>query len=221
MDFTAFAIALIKSYKREHNRYRRALAAKHRIYSDQSYLKEMKEQGFDPYIHMEGRGIRRYEKKQLRNCFRTPNDVRPKTPLGFVSAAIKREHLKEITKQLAQMAEASTARIGIEFNPSYTDKLNEKELVNKIPVLAELGKKWRTLVDACCEEHKAYEDRWEARCAIKAFNKMDTGIHIKFGNCGHKGGSMSYIRFVTIDGFDIPIRKFLENAQFEQVILSA
>lgn len=93
-------------------------------------------------------------------------------------------------------------------------------MAQESPIDVELGKKWRQLVSAHIIKDRAYRSRWRVRCAITVFNEMNSGIKIKFGNQSRGGGSMSVINHVVIDGFNIKLAKFLDDALFETAILN-
>lgn len=217
MDCSEFALQLIKNYNNEFNRMKRAKARRMRICTDIEFIEEMKANGLNLYLYTDTK-LRQYDRTRLRQYF---SDIRTgkKLPVAFTSSQIKRRDVAEATRYLSSIVDRGA--LGGSMSAMYAEKLSELECLKQLPVFTKLGKKWRAMVDAYFEEKQAYEDRWAARCAIKAFNKMNTGTEIKFGNCRRKGGSMSYIRFVVIDGYHMPLKKFLENVQFEQVILAA
>lgn len=210
MNLTKMVVQLIESYTKEHNRLRRARYAKHNSFLTDELKAEMAKHGFATHVqHSEYSGNKGLSRR-ARDSFITPDGRN--TKLAFVSSGIKQRHLKEAKNQLAWNLTQGT--------PEYIEACNKDIAdITKTPVLKELGIAWRRYIDAVIEENEAYETRWEARCAIKAFNNLKTGFAIKFGNAGHKGGSMSYIKYVVIDGDKIPLRKFLDNAVFEAIVL--
>lgn len=211
MNTTQLIVKLIKQYNVEHNRLTRARYAKHKISGNQKFQEDMKLHGLCPYTvdEYQERDIKRFKSYFVDDHGRISHDV-------FVSKAIKTKHVRQAEKELAEVRAAGSL--------TAFHLLEAKNQLNSLKgalVLVELGAKWRRYVAACMESDEAYEARWQVRCAIKAINKLDLGMQIKFGNCTTGGGSMSRIRFVNVDGFDVPVKKFLENAQFEEAVLAA
>lgn len=213
MDTTNFAIKLIEAYKAEHNRMMRSRLKQYKIKGDRGWTSAMESRGLSTTVYRKD-NMRSYVHKRFRNYFNTGRH----SPCFsyFVSHSVKNAWIRRQELHIAQL------------RTRYDEEDHQIVAVKAIiasaktaEVLTHLGKTWRKLVDAVFEEHEAYKARWEARCAIYAFNKMDLGIQIKFGSCNNGGGSMSYINHVIIDGDKIPLRKFLENVEFESVILSA
>lgn len=143
--------------------------------------------------------------KNTRNYFINYDGGYNNKLFGFVSLAVKRAH---INRRCGKKA----------FQDPEFNELRDK--LEAIPV-HKYGAKWQEYVDTFFEEQTASDARWQARCAIYAFNKMGTGIVIKFGTLGKGKGSMSRIKHVIIDNDPIPLRKFLDNAEFEQAILNS
>ena len=215
MDSTTFALKLIEAYKAEHNRYRRAQAKRLKITQDQEWIKSMKALGLCSFFYAShDHKMREYDRKRARNHFHDERHNSVTSP--FVSQGIKNASIREQSLSLARLRCTNA-----EKENCITMAKAKLKQVQQTPVVPALGKTWQELVDACAEERYAYEARWEARCAIYAFNRMDMGIQIKFGNCGHHGGSMSYINHVVIDGDKVPLKKFLDNAEFESVVLNS
>lgn len=214
MDSTTLALKLIKAYETEHSRMRRAQAKKGKIVSNKEWIKSMEVLGLCSYLPSRNYKWSAMDFKYTRNYFYNSQHSSVISP--FVSHGIKNAHIREHLLDIARMRgkwEEGDSRI--------SDAEIRLKKIRQTPVAAALGKIWRELVDAESEKCKAIEARWQARCAINAVNKMDTGIQIKFGSCNRNGGSMSRIHHVVIDGERIPIKKFLENAEFETVILNS
>lgn len=219
MNCTELALKLIKNYTQEHNRVRRAKNKQYRITTNPEYQAEMVKNGFSgriKYGQVSDGPLRKYDKNSLREYFRDGDGVAMTDTrlVGYVSEAVKRRDLKVIERRIANFPSSVTLEY-FEGTRRLYYALKAK------PIFVELGKMWQEYVDAFCDARDAYEARWEARCAIKAFNKMGTGIQIKFGNCTSGKGSMDYPKYVIIDGDKIPLRQFLNNAEFEVAILSA
>jgi hypothetical protein len=215
MDCTTFVLALIKAYKTEHNRMKRAQAKKTRIFRDRVWTNQMSAHDFSSYFYHDSTRYKptSYHFKRARKHF---HDLKhQETLVAFVSNGVKRAAIREQELELARLRN----RFAESVDKIVIAKTKLAQL-KKVPVLAALGKTWQLLIDAYAEEYKAHEDRWKARCAIYAFNKMNMGIQIKFGHC-RGSGSMSTINHVVIDGDKIPLKKFLENAEFESVVLNA
>lgn len=212
MQYIEFAIQLIKNYNKEFNRLKRARREKDRVFADTDYLEEMSELGF-ALVPSLGDKPSAYKVKSLCEYFvvRHPHCNYEDIPKAFTSHNIKSR----------DMSKAKSYLKSVENSSNYLKFEDRLQRIKDVPVRSDLGKKWRRLVHLFYEEYLAYEDRWAARCAIKAFNKMDTGIKIKFGNCSKGGGSMSYIRGVVVDGFEIPLKKFLKDQEFERALLAA
>jgi hypothetical protein len=212
MDLTAFALKLIKAYNAENNRLRRARNKVNSIKRDNEWRAKMAYHYFslDPSLRCNSSA---WDYKRSRAYFYSYTQLPVKT--AFVSYAAKNSEVQQEKRNLCRLRSC--------WNESSTpvkESLAKIEEIKKAPVYPELGKKWQQLVDAQLEEKKAYDDRWEARCAIKAFNKMNLGIQIKFGSCRRGGGSMSYISHVEVNGDKIKLAKFLDNTIFETAILS-
>lgn len=210
MDMTAFVLKLIEAYKTEHNRLLRAKAKQQRILSDSEWTLQMNKRKLNFHFICRDADLR-----HSRNFFKN-NDIEQKFSVRFfVSQGVKNASVRKASHRLAII-------IAQNGNDSafVAEKREELEKLKNTPVEAVLGKKWRELIDACIEENKAYKTRWQARCAIYAFNKMDMGIKIKFGNCSRGGGSMSYISRVIVGSDEVKLSKFLDNAIFETVILN-
>jgi transposase len=200
MDSTEFALKLIKAYKAEANRLRRALYA---VNKNNTKWREQKDTRYNSLYIDES-------DKTHRDYFIGDGSVIEKTSF-FISKNIKKRELDELDKWIEHNGHSSS---------SYLAKIKaDREVMKNAPVLQELGKLWQAIFDAKKEKAAAYKARWEVRCAIKAFNKMDTGILIKFGRAVPNGGSMSNIVAVVIDGERIPLRRFLDNAEFETTLL--
>lgn len=214
MDCTTLALNLIKAYNAEYNRYRRAEYKKLKILRNEDYVSDMKANGFAITLQRDCGFRRGHDIGHARSFFRNADGTGDRIVYAFVSAAVKRNFIKKAEKELDNIRDYASLEVR-------NHRGAEIQTLKQKPVLSKLGKQWQTYVDALLEEQRAYHSRWEARCAIKAFNKMNTGVLIKFGNCNRGNGSMGYIHHVVIDGDKIPLRKFLDNVEFESAILAA
>lgn len=213
MDCTTLALKLIKAYNKENNRYRRAIYKQNKIVHNTEYQVEMGRRGLSHRTSFKIRKGSSY--RRAYNYFENVNPSERYTFIAFVSEAIKNKELRAIQQHINALRVSEQAPTALQVREKDYQELKAK------PVLTKLGAMWREYIDAVVEMNGAYETRWEARCAIKAFNKMETGIEIRFGNCSRHGGSMSYIHHVVIDGDKIPLRKFIDNAEFESAILDS
>lgn len=205
MDITQLMVKLIKNYNNEHNRYLRAQKTKKKISKDEEFRSEL--QRHNLRMHYDTNVIY----KEWRNMFL--DDNRHESKKAFVSQAIKNACIKQYLHDIGQTRT---------HKPPPPITILQRQVLDGLqdaPVLRKLGKMWRMYIDSMVEEKKSYQDRWIARCAIKGFNKLDLGMKIKFGQ--RINSSNSRIAAINIDGFDIPIKKFLADAQFEQAILDA
>lgn len=207
MTPTDFAVKLIEQYREQDNRLRRAEYAKRLASNSNDWRMKAYDAKISPYFEEKSR----LNRKQALNVF-LDGDYLPTRSL-FVSAAVKagyKRHLKAQIKRLESDPYASQKWRISEFKEEL-DELDSR------PVRADLAKLWRAVVNAHFDREEAYKERWQARCAIYAFNTMNLGLKIKFGNMAN--GPMSRVCYIEVDGFDVKLKTFLENAEFESVIL--
>jgi hypothetical protein len=211
MNATEFALKLIQDYNTEHNRYRRAHAAISRLRHDNKWHEEAYALNIKSF-YARPSGL---SHKDARNTFLDRGTNMPTNTL-FVSSGVKSGRIRAYNSKIKLWKST--------ISPHAADRIKEIERVLEIaknaPVKAVLGRKWRQHVAAQSAADDAYESRWEARCAITAFNKMKCGITIKFGTCDRGGGSMSVINYIVVDGDKVKLAKFLDNALFETAILN-
>lgn len=211
MNATELALKLIQSYKEEYNRERRAANAQRRAYVDPVWVEGARARGLRGNVY-DGN----YSRKLLLKSFLSETTGYP-TQTHFVSSAAKNGAIRRQRSEIKRRK----ARNFCEGDVIITSLERHLCALENAPVEAELGKLWQKQVKAYFEEKAANKARWEVRCAINVFNRMNLGIKIKFGNCRPGGGSMSYISHVEVDGCKIKLAKFLDNAVFESAILSS
>jgi hypothetical protein len=204
VNTTKFALELIKSYNSEFNRMRRAKAAAKRILTNDFYLIEMEKLNLVTHLAKAPGSVE--EREYQKRNFITKNPAYDE-PRIFTSKAAKQCEIRKRTKMMRF------------FNDNRAERHYLEEYKSR-SVRSDLGGVWAEYVQALWDYNHAYKLRFEARCAIKAFNKLKTGIEIRFGNCRRGGGSMSYINHVLVDGDKVPLSKFLDNAEFEVVVLN-
>jgi len=212
MNDTILAFKMIQSYISEHNRVRRSHAAYLRAIRDPEWVGASRAMAICAFYGIAAKGQKR---KQMLKAFHNAYG-KPITSV-FVSSGIKRATISKLNSELKYL---ETYKAAHRHSVRWTELEDELNKTENTPVNTKLGKMWRRIVNAQFDEAEARESRWQARCAINAFNKW-SNIKIKFGNCSRGGGSMSYVDHVVIDGFKIKLSKFMENALFETAILTA
>lgn len=222
MNTTLYAAQLIKKYNQEFNRLRRADYLMHNLRRDKSLQAEFEKYGLKLDHWAYGKTISKRTRDSFNNADGQPGDK------YYVSTGIKKRALKlaqwevdQIEKWLAKPPDKRQLDVNL-YTPDFIKHRREQlQQIKETKVLYGLGRVWRRYVDAVLEHQEAYETRWQARCAIKAFNEQNLGITIKFGSNHNGCGGMNYIRHVIIDGDKIPYRKWLASAEFEGIVLAA
>jgi hypothetical protein len=218
----AMALALIKEYRQEFNREVRAKRVSKVILSDSKYIDKMRTKGFNCYIRND---LPSYRYREASRNFFTFTEASRKNV--FVSKGLKNSFIRSLSWALGRAVDRRDVYEADKVDASILSRQNDyvKHLTEEIehermkPVEAELGKTWRTYVKAVHEEKLAHEKKYAIRSAIKVFNKLNTGISIHFGNC--RSSAMNRIYRVCVNGEDIPVSKFIENAEFETAVLAA
>lgn len=205
MNTTEFALKLIQDYNTENNKLRRAKAAQYAIFSKSDWHDMAASAGVSSYYYKDCGLSRREAEKTFLDA-----SSQQRTWAIFVSASAKNGAIRSLKRQLNRMTVRNLNSDFIE------DRLS---LAQGATVNTKLGKIWRKIVNAHFDEIEANRSRWEVRCAIRAFNKMNLGIKIHFGNC--RSGSMTRISHVEVNGDNIKLARFLDNAIFETAVLNA
>jgi hypothetical protein len=208
MDHMAMAVALIKAYRSQYNRGVRAQRRLDLVLGKGAYMKDMRDHGLEPFY--QGPKITKRIYNEIRKSFQYYNSIPVR---AFTSKRAKSDEIRRLSKELSQVGPNGWHEERI------THHVNELDRVRALPVYARLGKLWQTYLYAHYEMQQADKEKYEVRCAIKVFNKLDTGIAIRFGNM--RTTAMNRIYAVRIDGFDIPVSKFLDNVEFENAVLAA
>ncbi len=224
MNATELALKLIQNYNTEHNKYRRACRHVRELQTDKQWYENAAAAGIANFYF---KNTFLSHKKALNTFLIRASNI--PTYALFVSAGVKSARIRSLTNKLKQLELTAGVKLqsptGEDFysktHSSHIKDLQEDlERAKKAPVNAALGKMWRQIILEHIAVDKAYETRWQARCAIYAFNKMNARIQIKFGSYGRGEGSMSYINHVVVDGDKIKLARFLDNAIFETAILN-
>lgn len=222
MDSMAMALALIKEYRQQFNREVRVRRVSKAALSNSKYIDTMRTKGFNCYLRND---LPSYRYKQaFRTFFGFKGNYREDV---FVSKSLKNAAIRRLKKEIQWATDRRDGYVADKIdtltisraNTSITRLTQELEDARLKPVEAELGTIWRAYVKAVHEEKQAHEKKYAIRCAIKVFNKLNTGISIHFGNC--RSSAMNRIYRVRVNGEDLMTSRFLENAEFETVILAA
>lgn len=222
MDSMAMALALIKEYRQEFNREVRARRVSKAILSDQKYIDTMRTKGFNCYLR---NSLPSYRYKQaFRTFFDFKENYREDV---FVSKSLKNAAIRRLKKEIQWATDRRDGYVADKIDTLTISRQNntiarltqDLEHTRIKSVQAELGKTWQTYVKAVHEEKQAHEKKYAVRSAIKIFNKLNTSISIHFGNC--RSSAMNRIYRVRVNGEDLTTNRFLENAEFETVILAA
>lgn len=216
MDNVAIALGLIKAYKEQFNLEAKNKRKIQSILKNFLYVDKMTAQGLNVLVKSD---LSYYAYTRSLRFFYDKRGI--ETRCVYVSKGVKNADIRRLNKEIKRLE----SNILPNEKPAYylSNRLvnlkAEIQGVKDTPVEAELGKMWRSYIKAVYNSEQAYKKKFEVRTAIKVFNKLNTGVSIHFGNS--RVGSMNRIDSVSLDGDRLPIKKFLENAEFENAILAA